>query len=76
MEVSQIAKEYDLPFDNPKNVDLIQTIVSSIPEKDFLIVDFFSGSGTTADAVFRQNAQDCGTRKMISVQLPVKLDEI
>lgn len=76
LEVSQIAKEYDLPFDNPKNVDLIQTIVSSIPENDFLIVDFFSGSGTTADAVFRQNAQDCGTRKMISVQLPVNFDEI
>ncbi len=70
IEVSQIAKDYDLPFDNPKNVDLIKTVISSVPGDDFIVMDFFAGSSTTADAVFRINAEDGGKRKLILVQLP------
>jgi len=70
VEVSQIAKDYDLPFENPKNVDLIKTIVSSLSEKDFIALDFFSGSATTADAIYRLNAEDGGNRRFIMVQIP------
>ena len=75
IEVSQIAKDYDLPFENPKNVNLIKTIISSVSGKDFVVLDFFSGSATTADAVMRINAEDGGTRKFIMVQIPEKTDE-
>ena len=74
IEVSQIAKDYDLPFENPKNVNLVKTIISAIPDKDFTILDFFSGSATTADAVMRLNAEDGGMRKAIMVQIPEPLD--
>ena len=70
IEVSQIAKDYDLPFDNPKNVELIKTVISSVPGNDFIVLDFFAGSSTTADAVFRINNEDGGKRKLILVQLP------
>ena len=75
IEVSQIAKDYDLPFDNPKNVDLIKTIISSVPGDDFTVLDFFAGSSTTADAVMRLNASDNGKRKFIMVQIPQETDE-
>lgn len=72
LEVSQISKDYDLPFDNPKNVALIEELISSVPGDDFYIVDFFSGSATTADAALRLNAKDGGCRKCLLVQLPEK----
>ena len=75
IEVSQIAKDYDLPFDNPKNVDLIKTIISSVPGKDFYVLDFFSGSATTADAVIRLNNEDGGNRKFILVQIPDEIED-
>ena len=65
MEVSQIAKEYDLPFDNPKNKSLIREILTSKTDSDSLILDFFAGSATTADAVMQLNAEDGGNRKYI-----------
>ena len=70
LEVSQIAKEYDLPFENPKNVSLIETIISAFLDDDFIVLDFFSGTSTTADAVFRINNKDDGKRKFIMVQIP------
>lgn len=75
LEVSQIAKDFDLPFDNPKNVSLIQTIISSVPGNNFTVLDFFSGSSTTADAVMRSNQLDNGSRKFIMIQLPEKTDK-
>jgi adenine-specific DNA-methyltransferase len=75
IEVSQIRKDYDLPFDNPKNVDLVKTIISLCKEKDSLILDFFSGSSTTADSTIRLNAEDGGDRKFIMVQLPEPCNE-
>lgn len=73
LEVSQIAKEFDLPFSNPKNIELIQTLISAVPGKNFTVLDFFSGSSTTADAVARENFSDNGTRHCISIQLPEAL---
>lgn len=71
LEVSQISKEIDLPFENPKNRLLIQELVklSEFSPTD-IILDFFSGSATTAHAVMQLNAEDGGKRKYICVQLP------
>jgi adenine-specific DNA-methyltransferase len=73
IEVSQIKKDFDIPFDNPKNIQLITTVLSSI-EKNDLILDFFSGSATTAHAVMQLNAEDGGERKYICVQIPEPTD--
>lgn len=62
-------------FDYPKSVDLLKTFIGSIPYDDALVLDFFSGSATTAHAVMRLNAEDGGHRKFIMVQLPEKCDE-
>ena len=75
IEVSQIRKDFDLPFENPKNVDLIKTIAQLCQDADFTILDFFAGSATTAHAVMQLNAEDGGNRKCISVQLPELTDE-
>ena len=76
IEVSQISKEIDLPFDNPKSRQLIAELIklSEFSETD-IILDFFSGSATTAHAVMQLNAKDGGNRKFIMVQLPEKTDE-
>lgn len=70
IEVSQIKKEFDLPFDNPKNKDLIIELLKLNVSKNDIILDFFSGSATTAHAVMQLNAEDGGHRKFIMVQLP------
>lgn len=58
------------PFDNPKPVALLRDVLSISTHKDSLVLDFFSGSGTTAHAVMQLNAEDGGTRRHIQVQLP------
>ncbi|MCD8793413.1 site-specific DNA-methyltransferase [Staphylococcus gallinarum] len=75
LEVSQISKEIDLPFENPKNKDLINELIKSVPLKNGYILDFFSGSATTAHATMQLNVEDGGNRKFIMVQLPEMLDE-
>ena len=62
-------------FDFPKSVDLLKTLLSSTEEKESLVLDFFSGSATTAHAVMQMNAEDGGHRRFIMVQLPEKTDE-
>lgn len=57
-------------FDFPKPVSFIKELVRSSTEGDDLILDFFAGSATTAEAVMRQNIEDGGRRKFICVQLP------
>ncbi len=64
-----------LPFDNPKPVYVAQRLVSSIAKENDIILDFFSGSATTAHAVMKLNAEDGGHRKFIMVQLPEVTDE-
>ena len=63
------------PFDYPKGVALLKYIVSIGSKQDSIILDFFSGSSTTAHAVMKLNAEDGGNRKFIMVQLPEKTDE-
>ena len=62
----------DKTFDNPKNINLIIRCLKMIVkfDKDSLILDFFSGSATTAHAVMQLNAEDGSKRKFIMVQLP------
>lgn len=59
-----------LPFDNPKPVTLTMKLIDSILQNDIIILDFFSGSATTAHAVMQLNAEDGGNRKYICVQIP------
>ena len=63
------------PFSYPKPVSLIRHLISIACDKEGLILDFFSGSATTAQAVMRMNATDGGFRKFIMVQLPEELSE-
>lgn len=71
IEVSQIGKEIDLPFDNPKSKQLLMELVklADLGVED-IVLDFFSGSATTAHAVMQLNAEDGVKRKFIMVQLP------
>jgi len=66
--------DYDV-FDNPKPVELVKYLIFIGSEKDSTILDFFSGSSTTAHAVMELNAKDGGKRKYIMVQLPESIDE-
>ena len=59
----------------PKSSSYIQMIINLVSEKDAIILDFFSGSATTAHAVMKLNAEDGGHRKFIMVQLPEVTDE-
>jgi len=61
-------------FDYPKSISLLQTLIG-FGDKDSIVLDFFSGSGTTAHAVMKLNAKDGGHRKFIMVQLPEVTDE-
>lgn len=62
-------------FDFPKNVDLIKLIIEASTSDTDIVLDFFSGSATTAHAVMQINAEDGGTRKFICVQLPEQTPE-
>ena len=63
-------------FDGPKPVRLLNVLLKIANTKDdSIILDFFSGSATTAHAVMKLNAEDGGHRKFIMVQLPEKTDE-
>lgn len=62
-------------FDYPKPVGLIKRCLQLYSEQDSLVLDFFSGSATTAQSVMELNAEDNGTRKFILVQLPEVIDE-
>ncbi|MEV7636607.1 site-specific DNA-methyltransferase [Pseudarthrobacter enclensis] len=58
-------------FDHPKPPQLISWLINLVSaDKDLTVLDFFSGSGTTAHSVMRMNAMDGGSRKHIQVQLP------
>lgn len=57
-------------FDNPKPVGLIKKILHIATDPDSIVLDFFSGSATTAHAIMQLNAEDGGTRRHIQVQLP------
>ena len=63
-------------FDTPKPIELIRSmIIIALKDNNAIVLDFFSGSATTAHAVMQLNAEDGGHRKFIMVQLPEKTDE-
>lgn len=62
-------------FDYPKSVELIKRCIQLYSNESSIILDFFSGSATTAHAVMQLNAEDGGKRKFIMVQLPEETDE-
>lgn len=62
-------------FDFPKPIELISRAIEMGSDKNDLILDFFSGSATTAHAVMTLNSEDGGDRKFICVQLPESTDE-
>lgn len=67
---------FPVPFDSPKNPDVITELLKlSNAGNDGIILDFFSGSATTAHAVMQLNAEDGGHRKFIMVQLPEPCDK-
>lgn len=74
-ELSELG--LDRCFDYTKPYSLIETVANMVckNDSDAIILDFFSGSGTTAQAVMNMNAYDKGNRRFILVQLPETTDE-
>jgi adenine-specific DNA-methyltransferase len=62
-------------FDYPKTIEIIKRCLHISTDKDSIILDFFSGTASTAHAVMQLNAEDCGNRRFIMVQLPEQCDE-
>lgn len=73
---SQELKGLGIPFDFAKPTELIKYLISIVAfSPNDIILDFFSGSATTAHAVMKLNAEDGGNRKFICVQLPEPCDK-
>ena len=69
VQLRQILGENEV-LNNPKPVGLIKHLLQFCTDTDSLVVDFFAGSGTTAQAVLELNREDSGNRRFIMVQLP------
>lgn len=75
-DMGNIGKEGDVKFENGKKpVRLIKNIIKLSNSNDCFILDFFSGSSTTAHAVMELNSEDGGHRRFIMVQIPEKANE-
>jgi len=73
---SKELKDLCIPFDFAKPTELIKYLLSLVQKnKDAVVMDFFSGSATTAHAVMKMNAEDGGHRRYIMIQLPEKNEE-
>lgn len=76
INITNIYQEGNVYFQNGKKpIKLIKRLVDMCGAKDGIVVDFFAGSGTTAEAVFELNELDGGDRSVILVQIPEILDE-
>ncbi|MEI6135230.1 MAG: site-specific DNA-methyltransferase [Desulfomonile sp.] len=73
-DLTRIFPNSNRLFNNPKPVELIRSLIDFVCSPDDLVLDFFSGSATTADSVLHLNKQDNGNRKFILVQLPEKTE--
>lgn len=62
-------------FDYPKPLNLLMYLQNMVLDKEDIVIDFFSGSATAAQAIMQINAEDNGNRKYIMVQLPELLEE-
>lgn len=65
----------EVKFDNPKPLNLMKYLLKVVVKGNDIVFDFFSGSGTTGDALMQLNVEDGGKRKFIMVQLPEVTDE-
>lgn len=75
-ETKNLTKEGGVQFPNGKKpVKLIKQMISMVTDDNDIILDFFSGSATTAHAVVQLNSEDNGNRKFILVQLPINCDD-
>ena len=68
--VSELFDTKEKIFQAPKSVSMLKQCIKMCQSKDALVLDFFSGSGTTAHSLFQLNAEDGGTRNFIIVQIP------
>ena len=68
--INNLFKLKEKIFQSPKSVDMLMQCIRMSQDKNAIILDFFSGSATTAHAVMQLNAEDGGRRKFIMVQLP------
>lgn len=76
INLNNLTKEGGIQFENGKKpLDLMSKIVRMIRENNFIVMDFFSGSASTAHAVMKTNNEDGGNRKFIMVQLPELCDK-
>lgn len=76
IDYNNLTKEGEVEFANGKKpIKLLQRIINLICNKNDIVLDYFSGSASTAHAVIQQNLEDGGNRKFIMVQLPEKCDE-
>lgn len=74
IELKQLFEKKKL-FENPKPTDFLKRLITISCSSDELILDFFAGSGTTADAVLNMNLDDSANRKFILVQIPELIDQ-
>ena len=73
--LKQLFNLKDSPFSAPKNTGFLKLLITLLDGDELIVLDFFSGSATTAHAVMQLNAEDGGHRKFIMVQLPEACDE-
>ena len=73
--IGELFETKEKLFQSPKSLSMLKQCIQMAQDKDALILDFFSGSATTAHAVMQLNAEDGGARKFIMVQLPEVTDE-
>lgn len=75
-DMRELYGDSQVPFDFPKPIPLIKRmlLLATASDDNCIVLDFFAGSGTTAQAVFEQNCADNGAREFILVQLPEPLD--
>lgn len=69
-ELKELFPETKKVFTNPKTTRLLEDLFSFVCSGNDIILDFFSGSGSSAHAAYKLNSEDCGQRKFVSVQLP------
>jgi adenine-specific DNA-methyltransferase len=72
-QMSAILATHGIKFDYPKPTGLIEYLISMVTGNDFIVLDFFAGSGTTANAVINVNFKDEGIRKYILAELDEKI---
>lgn len=75
IEYNNLTKEGDMEFPNGKKpIKMMQRMINLVTDNDSIVLDFFSGSASTAHAVMQSNVEDNGNRRFILVQIPEKTD--